>query len=164
MQSKSIISFLVLCLIMVSGSFSYAQNLSNRGTEFWVGYGHHYYMEPSSSSGGAPNSQNMVLYFSAEQAANVTVRINNTAYVRNYFVPANSVLASEYIPKSGTYDARLMSFPCSFLPPNTPCGGEDLFTNKAIHIVSDVPIVAYAHIFGSASSGATMLMPVKTWG
>ncbi|MBK7181434.1 MAG: IgGFc-binding protein [Bacteroidetes bacterium] len=42
-------------------------------------------------------------------------------------------------------------------------GGEGLF-GMSIHIVSDVPIVAYAHIFGSVSSGATMLMPVESWG
>ena len=35
---------------------------------------------------------------------------------------------------------------------------------KGIHIVSTTPITAYAHIYGGASSGATMLMPVKTWG
>jgi gliding motility-associated-like protein len=131
-----------------------AQNLSNRGKEFWVGYGHHQFMEP-----GQSNSQEMVLYFSAEEPANVTVTINGTSYVRNYTVPANSVIASEYIPKAGLYDCRLYSVPPTF----GGTGGEGLFT-RGIHIVSDVPIVAYAHIFGSASSGATMLMPVETWG
>jgi gliding motility-associated-like protein len=36
--------------------------------------------------------------------------------------------------------------------------------SRGIHITSDVPIVAYAHIYESANSGATMLMPVGVWG
>ncbi|MBX2887942.1 MAG: PKD domain-containing protein [Ferruginibacter sp.] len=161
MMRSPINSFLVFSLIMISGSYCYGQNLSNRGRDFWVGYGHHQFMEV-----GQSNSQQMVLYFSAEQAANVTVTIHGTAYIRNYAVPANSVIVSEVIPKSGTYDARLITLGCTFVPDPTTdaCGGEGAFANKAIHIESDVPIVAYAHIYGQASSGATMLMPVTTWG
>ena len=148
------IKFIAATGFILSWLGGFSQNLSNRGKEFWVGYGHHQFMEP-----GQSNSQEMVLYFSAEQAANVTVTINGTAWVRNYSIPANSVIASEYIPKGGANDCRLYSLPPSF----GGSGGEGLF-NRGIHIVSDVPIVAYAHIFGSASSGATMLMPVETWG
>ncbi len=151
-------SLLVLAFLTLCGK-GIAQNLSNRGVDFWVGYGHHQFMET-----GQTNSQEMVIYLSAEQAANVTVRIEGTAWVRNYVVAANSVIATEFLPKAGSVDARLISLPCSFVPVGTPCGGEGIFSNKGIHITSDVPIVAYAHIFGSASSGATMLMPVETWG
>jgi gliding motility-associated-like protein len=132
------------------------QNLSNKGKEFWVGYGHHQFMEPDWSPN---NSMEMILYFSAEQTANVRVTINNTAYVRNYVVPAGTVIASQLIPKAGTFDCRLYSDPPSF----GGTGGEGVF-DRGIHIESDVPIVAYAHIYGSLSSGATMLMPVETWG
>ena len=135
-----------------------AQNLSNKGTEFWVGYGHHQYMENGS------NTQEMVVYLSAEQAATVTVSIYGTTWTQTYNVPANTVITTATIPKFGTTDARLYSGPCGFFPPGTACGGVGVFVNKAIHIESNVPIVAYAHIYGSASSGATMLMPVETWG
>ncbi len=165
------IAFLA-CFIQQAG----AQNLSNKGREFWVGYGHHQFMESGT------NTQEMVLYLSAEaQAATVKVSLNGTAWSRTYFVPANSVISTGTttpiagtpgagpftaapIPKAGTYDARLYTVPCGFLPPGTACGGEGQFSNKGLHIESDVPIVAYAHIYGSASSGATMLMPVETWG
>ncbi|HCY89939.1 MAG TPA: hypothetical protein DHV17_06745 [Chitinophagaceae bacterium] len=157
-QKHHISSFLFLVFLLFSGK-GQAQNLSNRGVDFWVGYGHHQFMET-----GQTNSQEMVIYLSAEQTANVTIRIEGTAWVRNYVVPANTVIASDLIPKAGANDARLISLPCSFVPPGTPCGGEGIFSNKGIHITSDVPIVAYAHIYGSASSGATMLMPVETWG
>jgi len=145
--------FFVLLSVAGWGSAT-AQDLSNKGNEFWVGYGHHQFMEP-----GQSNSQEMVLYFSAEQNANVTVTINGTGYVQNYYVPAGQVIASQYMPKNGTNDCRLYSVPPSF----GGTGGEGVF-DRGIHIVSDVPIVAYAHTFGSASSGATMLMPTETWG
>lgn len=153
--SKRSYYFFGTVVLLLLSLFASAQNLSNRGKEFWVGYGHHQFMEP-----GQSNSQEMVLYLSAEQPANVTVRIFGTTWVRNYTIPANTVIATENIPKAGTFDARLYSVPPSF----GGTGGEGVFSNKAIQIVSDVPIVAYAHIYGSASSGATTLMPVETWG
>jgi trimeric autotransporter adhesin len=115
---------------------------SNRGKDFWVPYGHHQFFETT-------NTQQMVLYLSAEQAANVTVNIAGTAWTKSYSIPANTVISSDIIPKTGIYDGRILT--------------EGLFT-RGIHITSDVPIVAYAHIYGSASSGATMLMPVAVYG
>ena len=161
---KGIFKFIVsalLCMICIEQLC--AQNLSNRGRDFWVGYGHHQFMEYGSGGQAPNNGQEMILYFSTEQTANVTVRIEGTTWVRNYVVPAFSVITSDLIPK-GAIDARLISLPCSFVPAGTPCGGEGIFTNKGIHITSNVPIVAYAHIYGSTSSGASMLMPVETWG
>lgn len=114
---------------------------SNRGTRFWVPYGHHY----SFSS----NSQDMWLYLSAEQAANVTVKVNGTSYSRTYAVGANSVRVSEIIPKFGLIDARITD--------------EGLF-KRGISITSDVPIVAYAHIYDGATSGASLLLPVGVYG
>jgi gliding motility-associated-like protein len=145
----------VVCLLLILSGMANAQELSNKGKEFWVGYGHHQFMEP-----GLTNTQEMILYLSAEEAANVTVTIEGTTWTRSYSIPANTVIPTALIPKSGPDDARLVSLPPSY----GGTGGEGVFTNKGIHIVSDVPIVAYAHIFGSASSGATMLMPINTWG
>ncbi|HWV64289.1 PKD domain-containing protein [Chitinophaga sp.] len=144
-----------LILFQFVANVAYAQNLSNKGKDFWVGYGHHQFMEM-----GQSNSQEMILYLSAEQPATVTVSITGTAWTRTYSIPANTVIASDLIPKSGAIDARLYSLPPSF----GGTGGEGVFTGKSIHIQSNVPIVAYAHIYGSASSGATMLMPEETWG
>ncbi len=118
------------------------QNLSNKGKEFWVGYGNNNLM----NSG---NTQTMVLYLSAEQAANVTVRANGTNWFQSVSIPANTVDFSISIPKTGTNDCRILN--------------EGVF-NRGISIVSDVPIVAYAHQYGSNSSAATMLMPVETYG
>ena len=155
--NRARILVLAVGTLLAASGRSHAQgNLSNRGKEFWVGYGHHQFMEP-----GQGNSQEMVLYFSAEQTANVTVTVRGRTaqQITNYVVPAGSVIPSNFMPKSGALDCRLYDVPPSF----GGNGGEGVF-GVSIQIQSDVPIVAYAHTFGSASSGATMLMPVETYG
>ncbi len=121
---------------------------SNRGKDFWVAYQKSY---DFTTTGGF---QDMVVYMgSATQDAHVTVSIegtNGTPWIRNYTVPAGSAISSDLIPKTGADDARLTA--------------EGQFNKKGIHIVSDVPIVAYAHIYYSTNSGATMLMPTSVWG
>lgn len=115
---------------------------SNSGTRFWVGYGNNQLFS-------SDNSENMVLYLSAREATTVTVKINGTAWVKTYFIPANTVIASDTIPNSGIFDARLMA--------------EGKYT-QGISIESDKPIVAYAHIYAYSSSGATMLLPAGSYG
>lgn len=157
--------YIVLLLLLCACTWLHAQDLSNRGKEFWVGYGHSDYMEPG-SNGHNPdydNSQEMVLYLSAQEPAEVTVTVNNTGWTRHYSIPANTVIASDLLPK-GTdatgVDCRLFSLPPRF----GGSGSEGLFPKHGIHIESNVPIVAYSHGFAEGSSGASMLMPVETWG
>ena len=117
---------------------------SNKGRRFWVGYAHSWDFYSGS------NSQNMVLYFSTDnQPANVTVRVKDTDWIRYYSIPANSVISSNVLPKSGPLDARLLI---------------EGLTPRGISIESDVPITAYAHIYSNTNSGATMLLPVGTYG
>jgi len=142
-MKKCLLTLACLCIGM---GYLSAQNKSNKGKEFWVGYGHHQYF-------ATDNSQEMVLYLSAEQAANVTVSINGTTFSQTYSIPANTVNAPITIPKTGGTDARLY---------NT--GTSEGTFNRGIHIVSDTAITAFAHIYATTSSGATMLMPVDTWG
>jgi hypothetical protein len=146
-----------LCLVTVCPIAVFAQDSTYRGKEFWVGYGHHQFMEP-----GQSNSQAFVLYLSTlSQPAVVTISINGTTplWSRTYNIPANSVVVSDQIPKSGSSDARLYSIPIAF----GGTGSVGMFS-RGIHIQSDVPIAAYSHIYGSASSGASLLLPVNTWG
>src|SRR6185503_17099499 len=56
---------------------------------------------------------------------------------------------SDILPKSGLVDARLLD--------------EGLY-DRGISIESDVPIVAYAHIYDGANSGAGMLLPTGVYG
>src|SRR5512137_591091 len=118
--------FLVCCCV---GNTLHAQDKSNKGKEFWLGYGHNVLFTQDPPY----NTQTHVLYLSAEQAATVTVSVNGTGWSQTVSIPANTVDFSINIPKTGPEDARLLT--------------EGLST-KGIHIVSDVPIVAYSHQYG----------------
>ena len=120
----------------------FAQDFSNKGKDFWLAYGYHVKMP------GA-NSQQMVLYFTSDVTANVTIQIPSVGYSQTLVVPANTVQTSAAIPKSGAQDARLTA--------------EGSF-NTGIHITSDKPVVAYAHIYDQNVSGATLLFPTNTLG
>jgi gliding motility-associated-like protein len=134
----------ILSFLLIANSL-YAQDKSNRGKEFWLAYGFDYtfFNEPPI------NSQQLALYISTEQAATVTVSITNTGYSQTLNIPANTVDATILIPKSGPNDARTLT---------------DGLQNKGIHILSNVPVAVYAHVYANQVSGATMLMPVETYG
>lgn len=95
------------------------------------------------------NSQELAIYISTELPAIVTISITNSSYSQTLNIPANTVDATILIPKSGANDARTLT---------------DGLQNRGIHIVSNVPVAAYAHVYANQVSGATMLMPIETYG
>jgi gliding motility-associated-like protein len=137
--------YILLIINLFAFSEAGAQDKSNRGKEFWLGYGYGWIFDNENPQ----NSQELVLYLSADAPATVTVSVTNTTWSQTVNIPANTVNASITIPKTGANDARIFN--------------EGLF-NKAVHIASDTPIVVYAHIFNTMTSAATMLMPVETYG
>lgn len=145
MKKYRFLLFLISTLghLLVNG-----QDFSNKGKDFWLGYGFHVNM-----GAGVPANQNniqdMVLYFTSDKNATVTLDIPGIGYTKTYTVIANQVTTSDPIPKTGTQDARI-SGPGTF--------------KRGIHIVSDVPIVAYAHIYNASVSGASLLFPTNTLG
>ena len=138
----------VLFALMLCGTISFTQDFSNKGKEFWVGYGSHVSMYNSNGTvvagGGA---QDMVLYFTSDRNATVTVDIPSMGWTNTYTVNANQVTTSARLPKTGAQDARIT---------------DEGKSKKGIHITSDVPIIAYAHIYNASISGATLLFPVNT--
>jgi gliding motility-associated-like protein len=137
--------YILAILVLIASLPGFSQDFSNKGKDFWVGYGYHQVMT-------AGNGQEMVLYFAADLPTNVTVSIPGLGYSQSYTVPANSVTTSLPLPKAaGGTDARLLN--ASTAP-----------ENKGIHIVADKPIVAYAHIYNQSVSGATILFPTNTLG
>lgn len=131
------------CILLSFSAIS--QDRSNRGKEFWLGYGFDY----SFFNESPVNAQELAIYISTERAATVTVSISNTSWTQTLNIPANTADASILIPKSGPNDARVLT---------------DGLSNRGIHIVSDVPVAVYAHVYATMVSGATMLMPVETYG
>lgn len=141
--------FLLFFVVHALGHFTVnGQDFSNKGKDFWLGYGFHVNMGAGVPA-GQNNIQDMVLYFTSDKNATVTLDIPGIGYTKTYTVTANQVTTSDPIPKVGTQDARI-SGPGTF--------------KRGIHIVSDVPIVAYAHIYNASVSGASLLFPTNTLG
>ena len=141
----------LLCSILILGiGQSYSQDFSNKGTDFWLGYGYHVNMSNNAlgnANGGG--TQEMILYFTSDKNATVTVEIPGVGYTQTYTVLANQVTVSNPLPKTGAQDSRVSTY------------GK---LNRGIHLTSDVPIVAYCHIYNSSVSGATLLFPTNTLG
>jgi uncharacterized repeat protein (TIGR01451 family) len=115
----------------------FAQTFTNRGKDFWVGY-----------QATALPSEMRVYLTAMSTASTVKVAIGEgtpNEWIRIYSVPANTTVESDIIPVSGAQDARLV--------------GDGLYLHKGIHITSSTAISAYAHIYASANSGASMLLP-----
>jgi len=131
----------LVALMLVFATHAKAQDFSNRGTDFWTGYGPH----EKISSG----TSDMTLYFTSDDTATVTIYIGNTLF-QTLSLPANSITASNNIPEAGATDARLQN--------------ESVYVNKGIYIHSTSPVVAYAQIWGSKVTATSILFPVKTLG
>lgn len=181
---KSKFLTILLCVILFNSLHAQVNfsTTSNLGTEFWTAYAYHQYM------GDGTNLQSMTLYLGAPNLptgvpyATVTVTIDSsgstpsTMWQRVYRIPAKVSISTATtpaysysnatvgvygeIPKTGSYDARLYE---PYAPPLT-WGGQGIFRGKGIHIQSDYPIAAYAHIYSITSSGATMLLPTNVCG
>ena len=143
----------LLLSFFLSFSFfaSVSQDFSNKGKDFWVGYGYHQVMTNGTNQ-NPPNQQDMVLYFATDQVTTVTISVPGTGYTQTLTSgPLPSILTSAPIPKTGAQDVRLTT------ESSTP-------ENKGIHVTSDKPIVAYAHIYNQSVSGASILFPTNTLG
>ena len=141
---------LLLLAAVISSVTVFSQDFSNKGKDFWVGYGSHCDMYSANGTMNATGgAQDMVLYFATEAVTTVTVSIPGLGYIQTYSNLKADTIYEVLIPKTGTYDARL---------------GTEGISSKGIHISSDKPIVAYAHIYNGARSGATLLFPTNTLG
>jgi gliding motility-associated-like protein len=140
------IRVLFCCFLLMGHFIGAGQNFSNKGKDFWLGYGYHVNMAGNPSGGG---TQEMILYFTSNKNANVTVEMPANGYKQTYTVLANQVTVSSPLPKSGTQDSRI---------------NDTGLYNRGIHVYSDVDIVAYAHIYNGSVSGASLLFPTNTLG
>ncbi len=146
--TRRLLFFLTGCLVY---QLTLAQNYSNFGKDFWVGYGGHSSMFNPDGTINTTNGgdQNMVLYFTATSSTTITVEIPSTGWSRTYTIIGGGNLESDPIPKTGTDDARLDS---------------EGVSNQGIHIFSDQPILAYCHIYDNGSAASSLLFPTNTLG
>ncbi len=138
--------FLLILNFCISESF--AQDFSNKGKDFWLGYGYHVNMGGGVAANQL-NLQDLVLYLTSDMNATVTVSIPSVGYSQVYTVTANQVTTTLALPKSGTQDCRIK---------------DTGYFNTGIHVTSTSPIVAYAHLYNQSVSGASLLFPTNTLG
>ncbi|HMC99868.1 MAG TPA: hypothetical protein VKH37_06940, partial [Ferruginibacter sp.] len=139
--------FILLLLAITACGSVFSQDFSNKGKDFWVGYGYHTSMSNGNGNTNPANlcaangggSQEMVLYFATDQVTHITIEIPGFPLtVQNITTPAgNNVTTSVVMPKTVAQggDARLCS---------------EGLSSKGIHITSDRAMVAYAHIYNGS--------------
>jgi len=109
---------------------------TNKGTDFWVAY-----MDNVRGVTGN-NTCQMSLYLTSDISTTGTITVADGSYTQSFTVTANQVTVID-MPQSA-----FLSSEGQFL--------------KGIHITAANPIVVYAHIYASAVSGATLVLPVNT--
>ncbi len=139
--------FLLIFIVSIISITGFSQDFSNKGKDFWVGYGFHVSMGLNGVNTGG--NYQMVLYIATDSATVVTVSCPGNGYTATYNIPANTIFTTAALPKNGAQDCRLFS---------------EGVSNKGIHIVATKPVVAYTHIYDQSVSGATLLFPTSTLG
>lgn len=125
-------------LLVMCSFFASAQDFSNKGKEFWLSYSYHVGM-----SGGGPPT--MTLYVTSDVTTTYTVEIYGAVVLQTGTITAGQVVS--------------VNIPNSYF-----INDEGAFTNKAIRVTGDKPLVVYSYITRSAASGATLCLPTNVLG
>ena len=136
-----------LCIAVPAYLFS--QDFSNKGKDFWIGYGHHVRMfnnapwpQANCISGVCP--EKMQLYITSDVNTTGNVDIPGVGFSQSFSVTANQITTID-IPRSAALN------------------DEGLY-NRGIHVTALKPIVVYSFIYVNAISGATVCLPTNTLG
>jgi gliding motility-associated-like protein len=124
------------------GLLTSAQDFSNKGREFWIPFSYHVGM-----NSGPTSSVSMTLYITSDV---------NTSYTVEAFGAAGPPIQSGNIAVGQVVTCVI---------PNTyfiPSSG--LFSNRAVRVSAERPVVVYSYITQSAVSGATLCLPTNVLG
>ncbi len=130
----------VFAIFLLSNAAHSQGGNSNIGTEFWTCWMDH--IDSALSKNGGAVSQ-MNLYIASDIATTCTISATDNSFNSTINVAANTITIFA-------------------VPTSAYLGGLIGKQNKGIHIVSKNPVAVYAHIYASAVSGATLLLPVNT--
>ena len=128
---------LLSAFCMFFWAVAFSQDFSNKGREFWLGYGNHQQMYTD-------NAQGMSVYITSDVSTNAVVDIPGISFTRQVAVTAFQIT--------------------EVVIPNTAILNQEGKVNKGIHITADKAVVVYAHIYYASVSGATLCLPVATLG
>ena len=131
--------FFLLVLIFIGlHHLSFAQDFSNKGKDFWIGYGNHVRM----FNNQAP--EEMQVYITSDVATTGYLEIPGIGFKTNFNITANQITTID-------------------IPRTAALSDEGLY-NAGIHIVSVLPVVVYSFIYVNAISGATLCLPTNVLG
>ena len=133
---------LLLMLFLTVAAALHAQDFSNKGKDFWIGYGNHVRMF-TPVSGNTPPEQ-MQLYITSDINTSGKVEIPGINFSQSYNVAANQITTINIPRAAGLFNEGLY--------------------NLGIHVTADKPVVVYSFIYINAVSGATVCLPVTTLG
>ncbi len=136
-RRKLMRKLLLSCYFTLAALMLYSQDFSNKGREFWLGYGNHQQMY-------AGNTQGMAVYITSDVNTTATVDIPGIGFSTSVAVTAFQI-STVTIPNSAILD-------------------QEGKVNKGIHVIADKAVVVYAHIYFASVSGATLCLPVATLG
>ena len=134
---KRFVFYIFFLFSLFSFEKTFSQGTSNKGTDFWLGYGTHI-----NHNGNAPET--MVVYITSDVNTTATVEVSALAFSQVVPITAN-VVSTVTIPLG----AHL---------------GVEGTSKMGIHITSLKPIIVYSHIYASSVSGATLVLPTNTLG
>ncbi|NML23629.1 T9SS type B sorting domain-containing protein [Pseudoflavitalea sp. G-6-1-2] len=129
----------LLILLLTGCYFAHGQDFTNKGKEFWLGFGNHQDMYTASKP-------MMDIYITSETDTRVTVD-----------VPALGITIGTYNVKANKI-TEVTSFP------DLLWLAEEGVSGKGIHIVAEQPVVVYSQIFLAQASGTSLCLPVSTLG
>ncbi len=130
------------------------EEISNKGTDFWLGFG---YMSDMNYDASNSDAAKMIIYVATgEQSADVTVMMPNGQYSQTKTVPPHSIEKFENFPRGDK--ANTTNAPDSRL---FRTGVQD----KAIHLTSNgVPVSVWTYSYtGDNSAAGAMIFPTNTW-
>jgi len=133
---NSILKRIALLIILLIPLCSQSQNTTNRGKDFWIGY-----MDHRDGTGSR-----MVLYITSDSSTTGTVSVPGANWSKTFSVTANSMTLVDVPPTS----AMVLCTDC--------------IENKGINITAAKDIIIYSHVYHSARSDATLILPTKASG
>ena len=128
--------FGIICSAVPALLFS--QDFSNKGKDFWIGYGNHVRMF------NAGPAEKMQLYITSDQSTTGTVVISSIGFNQNFSVTANQITTIDI--------------------PRTAALVDQGIYNHGIHVTAQKAVVVYSFIYVNAISGATVCLPTNTLG
>lgn len=126
-----------LLLLLLLPAYCFAQDFSNKGTDFWLAY-------PAHIDG---TTSTMALYISSQTNTSGVVTVPGGTIP--FSVTANQATVVEISP--ATYAV-------------INAQNEGLALGRAIHVTSVAPVVVYSHVLNAARSGSTLVLPTNTLG